>query len=956
MTRGATKNDIDQLTSTVSLQRLAESKAVKLRPRKDGTLTGTCPFHTGSKSKTRPVLTLDAKANTWSCPACRTKSGTVVEWVMRAEGVSRKHALELLRQDFGSSTSKPSKRKAKDAPRLTTFSEAEEPDHVLMAKVLDYYADTLRQSPEAQQYLRDRKLVHGELLDRFRLGFSNRTLGYRIERKNRKHGFLLRRQLERIGIGRESGHEHFNGAVVFPVLDEHGQVQQVFGRKILGDTRLAKGTPLRLWLPGGPRGVFNVQTFTASTEIVICKGIVDALTLWCHGVRNVTATFQGFELHDDLREAIETHDVKRLLIAFDRNRDGDAAADKIAAEFSGKGIEVFRVQLPNGMDCNDYARSVEQPADALQQAVRSAVWLAGKARPATVVGQSQETRDAPASTTAISTPAVEPKVEQREEEIVLMFGDRRWRIRGLGKNTSYEAMKVNVLVGRDNGHPLGHGFHVDTLELYSARQRASFVKQASDELGVDEQVIKHDLGRVLMHLEQEQDRLIKAELEPAKPVVEMSAEDREQALRLLRDPRLLERISEDFGRCGLIGEGTNKLVAYLAATSRKLPDPLAIVVQSSSAAGKTSLMDAVLAFIPEEERMSFSAMTGQSLYYMGTMELAHRVLAISEEAGAKRSSYALKLLQSDGEISIASTAKDPGTGRLITQEYRVQGPVMLFMTTTSLDIDPELMNRCVVLAVDEGREQTAAIHAVQRQRQTLDGLLGRHDRDDITKLHRNAQRLLRSTNVVNPFAPELQFHSGSTRSRRDHAKYLNLIRTIALLHQHQRTTKVVEHRGHKVEFIEATQADVDLATKLAAEVLSGDELPPPTVKVLHVVRDFVQTKATEMDIAPSEVKFTQRDVRAHVGLGHSQMKVHLARLVELEHLVVHAGGPRRRTIYTYDANWPVPEASGRSLAGTTDRPDSSKGSVPVEDLAGRAAPARLGTKRKSASYSQAPSK
>jgi hypothetical protein len=128
------------------------------------------------------------------------------------------------------------------------------------------------------------------------------------------------------------------------------------------------------------------------------------------------------------------------------------------------------------------------------------------------------------------------------------------------------------------------------------------------------------------------------------------------------------------------------------------------------------------------------------------------------------------------------------------------------------------------------------------------------------------------------------------------------------------------------------------------------------VKVLHVVRDFVQTKATEMDIAPSEVKFTQRDVRAHVGLGHSQMKVHLARLVELEHLVVHAGGPRRRTIYTYDANWPVPEASGRSLAGTTDRPDSSKGSVPVEDLAGRAAPARLGTKRKSASYSQAPSK
>jgi hypothetical protein len=462
--------------------------------------------------------------------------------------------------------------------------------------------------------------------------------------------------------------------------------------------------------------------------------------------------------------------------------------------------------------------------------------VAGKARPTIVSETIAETRGAPASTTALPPPepgaptkGVNVDGFAREDETVLHFGDRRWRVRGLAKNLSYEQLRVNLLVGRDNGHPLGHGFHVDTLELYSARQRAAFVKQASDELGIDEQAIKHDLGRVLMHLEQEQDRLIKAELSAAKPALAMSPEDREQALRLLRDPRLLDMISEDLGRCGLIGEDVNKVVAYLAATSRKLPNPLAIVVQSSSAAGKSSLMDAVLAFIPEEERMAFSAMTGQSLYYMGTTELAHRVLAISEEQGAKRSSYALKLLQSEGEISIASTAKDPGTGRLITQEYRVQGPVMLFMTTTSLDIDPELANRCIVLAVDEGREQTAAIHAVQRQRQTLEGLLERHEREAITKLHRNAQRLLRTVNIVNPFAPELTFHAGATRSRRDHAKYLALIRTITLLHQYQRTTKVVEHHGHKVEYIEATQADVDLATRLAAEVLGdGDELPPPT--------------------------------------------------------------------------------------------------------------------------------
>ena len=79
-----------------------------------------------------------------------------------------------------------------------------------------------------------------------------------------------------------------------------------------------------------------------------------------------------------------------------------------------------------------------------------------------------------------------------------------------------------------------------------------------------------------------------------------------------------------------------------------------------------------------------------------------------EEEGAERASYALKLLQSEGELTIASTGKDPQTGKLVTHEYRVEGPVMIFLTTTAVEIDEELLNRCLVLAVDEDREQTRA--------------------------------------------------------------------------------------------------------------------------------------------------------------------------------------------------------------------------------------------------------
>ena len=149
--------------------------------------------------------------------------------------------------------------------------------------------------------------------------------------------------------------------------------------------------------------------------------------------------------------------------------------------------------------------------------------------------------------------------------------------------------------------------------------------------------------------------------------------------------------------------------------SRLLEAPLAVLVQSSSAAGKSAIMEAVLAMLPEEQRVQYSAMTGQSLFYMGETDLKHKVLAIVEEEGASRAAYALKLLQSEGVLSIASTGKDATTGRLVTHQYRVEGPVMLFLTTTAIDLDEELLNRCLVLAVDEGRAQTQAIHKKQRE-------------------------------------------------------------------------------------------------------------------------------------------------------------------------------------------------------------------------------------------------
>jgi DNA primase len=478
--------------------------------------------------------------------------------------------------------------------------------------------------------------------------------------------------------------------------------------------------------------------------------------------------------------------------------------------------------------------------------------------------------------------------------------------------------KFAILVSR------GERFYVDTLDLYSARQRAAFTKPAAEELGIeDEEVIKRDLGRVLLKLEKLQEKEIRKALKPKETRVEIPKEEKEAAFRLLKDPKLLECILEDFARCGVVGEETNKLTGYLAAVSRRLEAPLAVVVQSSSAAGKSLLMDAILGFVPEEDRVQYSAMTGQSLFYMGETDLRHKVLAIVEEEGATRAAYALKLLQSEGALTIASTGKDPSTGKLVTHQYRVEGPVMIFLTTTAIHLDEELLNRCLVLTVNEDRSQTQAIHRLQRELQTLEGILARKERHEILKLHRNAQRLLKSRFVVNPYARELTFLDSQTRTRRDHVKYLTLIRAIALLHQYQRPVKTATHNGRTVEYIEVTLADIATANRLAHEVLgrSLDELPPQTRRLLLLIDDMVSNKCRQLKMERPEYLFSRREVRQHTGWGDTQVRVHLRRLEELEYLLIHRGGRGQSFVYEL-----VFERSGND-----DRPMLS-GLIDVEKL------------------------
>lgn len=975
--------ELERLKQEVSVERLVEGSGVALKKTgKDW--VGKCPFHADETAS----LVITPLKNLWHCFGCGAAGGPI-DWVIKKNGVSFRHAVELLREglpgldslaakaavDSLASSPEPTTPKRSSVRGLAAPVVFDADDQALLNQTVQYYHERLLAHPEAQAYLMARGLNHPELLTTFKLGVADRSLGLRLPDKQRKAGAEIRARLEKIGIYRASGHEHFNGSLIIPVLDAQGDVREVYGRKLLDNLRA--GTPKHLYLPtreglgkssdensqtdhqtNAGRGLFNVQALMVHKEIILCEALIDALTFWCAGYRNVTAAYGIEGFGPQMLQTFVAHGTERILIAYDRDEAGERGAAKVAQVLMQAGIECFRIQFPKGMDANEYALKVTPAAKSLGLLIRKAAWLgkdeksphelttsrridclssyennsikvnktvpsslaasasvdvavisAEPVLPASPVPRVADAELIEANLKINSETNFESKTSSAGSELSFTVGDRQYRVRGLAKNLSFELLKVNVLVTRASDAT--GAFYVDTLDLYAARQRHSYIVHAALELRVSEDIIKTDLGRVLLRLEALQEEAVTNNLERAPVLPQMSTAEHAAALELLQSPDLVPRILADFGRCGLVGEDSNKLVGYLAAISRKLDKPLGVVVQSSSAAGKTTLMDAVLAFVPEEDKVKYSALTGQSLFYMGETNLKHKVLAIVEEEGASRASYALKLLQSEGELTMASTGKDPQTGNLITQQYRVEGPVALLLTTTARDLDEELMNRCLVLAVDEGRQQTRAIHHLQRQRRTLAGLQAKQERLAISTLQQNAQRLLLPLEVLNPYAQYLSFPDQTTRLRRDHEKYLTLIDTIALLHQHQRQgqrgVQVAQHDAagatstttSPAQYIEVTLADIALANTLAHEVLgrSLDELPPQTRRLLTQIDQYVQGECERQAIERNQCRFSRRLLREAVHWGDTQLRVHLERLLELEYLLAHREGPGGKYVY-----------------------------------------------------------
>jgi DNA primase len=329
----------------VPVEHLVAAAGVELKAAgKD--LLGRCPFHEDREAS----LVVTPAKNLWHCFSCQIGGGPI-DWMMKTRSVSFRHAVELLRE--GAAPGQRS-RGSRLLPAPIHFDAG---DQALLDQAISYYQERLKQTPEALRYLACRGLDEPELIERHRIGFADRTLGLRLPEKTRKAGHEIRSRLQTLGLLRESGHEHFNGSLVIPVIGPGGEITEVYGRKI--NDNLREGTPLHLYLPGPHRGVWNEAALAAHKEIILCEALIDALTFWRAGFRNVTASYgiEGFTA--DHLAAFKRHGTQRVLIAYDRDEPGERAAEKLAEKLTREGLECYRIQFPKAG-----ARAVELTARA----------------------------------------------------------------------------------------------------------------------------------------------------------------------------------------------------------------------------------------------------------------------------------------------------------------------------------------------------------------------------------------------------------------------------------------------------------------------------------------------------------------------------------------------------------------------------------------------------------------
>jgi hypothetical protein len=373
-------------------------------------------------------------------------------------------------------------------------------------------------------------------------------------------------------------------------------------------------------------------------------------------------------------------------------------------------------------------------------------------------------------------------------------------------------------------------FVKDTTELYSEAfpPEDLTLRKAINEL----RVLVNDADKTRKaKAEEEDDDEEEDVLEANAP--EQGSERYDAAMGVLQDDDILERAAETMQKLGHVGEWSNKKLAFTCAVSARAQLPVQPSTHAETSAGKNYLWDKALALFPPEKTTTRSGMSAKALFRTEA-DLRYGVLYIQEVKGSEDADFSIRVFQSDGRLEYEVPEKQPD-GSIKNAVYCTEGPTVIVQTTTRNHLHPENETRVLPIYLDESAEQTGAITDHVLRRAAGKGTLSKDEEETLCEAWHDAIRLLKSAEVIVPFAEGIQVPKEPLRIRRDLPRLLNVIRIVAWLHQYSRPR---DAQGR----ICATADDFDVALKIVGDSLSRawKMLTPPEETVLEACQSLNQ--------------------------------------------------------------------------------------------------------------------
>ena len=408
-------------------------------------------------------------------------------------------------------------------------------------------------------------------------------------------------------------------------------------------------------------------------------------------------------------------------------------------------------------------------------------------------------------------------------------------------------------------------------DLYEYKQLHALALHVSEKLKLRADSVEKDL-QILTHLleeyrEQEQ---VQNTVNKHQHTIRVGESTQKKCIEFLTKPELIRRINELIGKAGVVGEESNRIFLFLIASSYKMKNTLHALIQGSSGSGKTRLLKVISELMPTEDVKKYTRVTDSSFYNQDEYFFVNKLVCFEDYDGLKEDAQlAVRELQSN-EILISSTSVKDENGKISGGEKTVRGPIASLACTTRGEVYEDNISRCFVIAVDESKEQTKRV--IQYQNNVAAGIVDKQKEKDIREFIQNCMRLLKSYEVVNPFANRIALPEDAHKIRRLNELYQCLVKQITLLHQYQR-------KQDEQSRLISTKEDLQAACEIMFEsiLLKVDELDGSLRQFYEKLKGYVKEKSPEYE-------FNRFEVMQATGVKKTQQHFYMNKLVSLEYV------------------------------------------------------------------------